>query len=67
MMAILLTVAYNRDSVGPGKSRLLPSASPRAIVNCFQALLNPSSQIDFPVAVVISHYLYNIIILLMQK
>ena len=32
----------------------------RAIVNCFQALLNPSSQIDFPVALVISHYLYNI-------
>ena len=30
-----------------------------AIVNCFQALLNPSSQIDFPVALVISHYLYN--------
>ena len=36
------------------------SASPRAIVNCFQALLNPSSQIVFPVALVISHYLYTI-------
>ena len=35
-------------------------ASPWAIVNCFQALLNPSSQIDFPVAFMISHYLYTI-------
>ena len=26
--------------------------------NCFQALLNPASQIDFPVAFVISHYFY---------
>ena len=49
----------SRDSVGPG-NRLLPSASPRAIVSCFQALLNPSSQIDCPVALVISHYLYTI-------
>ena len=35
--------------------------SPRAIDNCFQALLNLSSQIDFPAALVISHYLYIII------
>ena len=45
---------------GLEKVWLLPSASPQAIVNCFQALLNPSSQIDFPVALVISHYLYTV-------
>ena len=28
----------------------------QAIVNCFQAFLNPPSQVDFPVALVISHY-----------
>ena len=40
--------------------RLLPTGNSRAIVNCFQALPNPWSQIDFPVALVISHYLYTI-------
>ena len=29
-------------------------------VDYSQTLLNPSSQIDFPVAFVISHYLYNV-------
>ena len=38
-----------------------PRLRPRAIVNCFQALLNPLSKIDFPVALMISHYLYNIL------
>ena len=37
-----------------------PLVNNRAIVNYFQALLNPSSQIDFPVALVISHYLYTL-------
>ena len=37
-----------------------PRLRPRAIVSCFQALLNPSSQIDFTVALVISHYLYTV-------
>ena len=41
-------------------STIAYNASPRAIVNCFQAILNPSCQIDFPVALVISHYLYTI-------
>ena len=34
-----------------------------AIVSCFWALLNPSSQIEFPVALIISHYLYTILVL----
>ena len=37
-----------------------PSASPRAIVSCLQALMDPLSQIDFPVALVISRYLYTV-------
>ena len=32
----------------------------------FPALLNPSSQIVFPVALVISHYLYNVTTILLR-
>ena len=40
-----------------------PEAKPRAIVNCFQARLNPERQIVFPDARGISHYLFYYIII----
>ena len=51
----------SRDSGGPGNSRLLPEAKPRVI--CFQARLNPESQMDFSVGRGISHYLFYYIIM----
>ena len=38
-------------------------AKPRIIVNCFQARLNPKSQMDFSVGRGISHYLFYFIII----
>ena len=40
-------ISGSGDSQGPRNSLLLPKAKPRVIVNCFQAQLNPESQMDF--------------------
>ena len=46
---------------GPSGNRLLTSASPRSIETLGEAILNLSGQIDLPITLETSHYLFIVI------
>ena len=50
----------NKLSVWPPQEFLLTSVSPRSIGTLGEAILNLSGQIDLPITLETSHYLFNI-------
>ena len=50
----------NRLSISPPQEFLLTSAAPRSIETLGEAILNLSGQLDLPITLETSHYLFNI-------